>query len=126
MAINETFLNTHTVKAFSYPQHEAWIVVPEKPLNVGEHKLHMKFEGNLTNKIIGFYRSVYNDFETNEQKFIATSKFEPTYARLAFPCFDEPQLKAKFKISLVRPSDSNYIALSNMNQEVSFYLLILK
>ncbi|XP_050532031.1 glutamyl aminopeptidase-like isoform X2 [Daktulosphaira vitifoliae] len=117
MTINETVLNNNIVKAFSYPEHEAWIVVPEKSLNTGEHKLQIKFEGNLTNKIIGFYRSVYNDFETNEQKFIATSKFEPTYARLAFPCFDEPQLKAKFKINLVRPTGNNYIALSNMNQE---------
>lgn len=47
---------------------------------------------------------------------IATSKFEPTYARQAFPSFDEPQMKAKFSISLVKPNDKAYIALSNMNE----------
>lgn len=100
-------------------EHEYWVVVPNKELNAGEHKLQLEFEGSLLNKIVGFYRSVYNDVESNEQHFIATSKFEPTYARLAFPCFDEPQLKSKFKISLTRPSGKNYIALSNMNQEVN-------
>lgn len=117
--ITETKLNSSSVSAFSYPEHEFWVVVPNKDLDAGEHKLQLTFEGSLLNKIVGFYRSVYNDVESNEQRFIATSKFEPTYARLAFPCFDEPQLKSKFKISLTRPSGKNYIALSNMNQEVN-------
>lgn len=118
--IKETKLNSSTVTAFSYPKHEFWVVVPDSELSAGEHKLHLKFEGSLLNKIIGFYRSSYTDIKSNEKHFIATSKFEPTYARLAFPCFDEPQLKSKFKISLIRPSGNNYIALSNMNQEVSY------
>lgn len=117
--IIETKLNSSVVTAFSYPKHEFWVVVPDKELSAGEHKLQLIFKGSLLNKIIGFYRSVYTDILSNEKRFIATSKFEPTYARLAFPCFDEPQLKSKFKISLTRPSDKNYIALSNMNQEVS-------
>lgn len=117
--IKETKLNSNSVTAFSYPKHEFWVIVPNEELNAGEHKLQFKFEGSLLNKIVGFYRSVYTDIETNEQNYIATSKFEPTYARLTFPCFDEPQLKSKFKITLVRPSGKNYIALSNMNQEVN-------
>ena len=44
---------------------------------------------------------------------IATSKFQPTYARRAFPCFDEPSFKSTFTVTLIRPSDG-YIALSNM------------
>ncbi|KAL4150045.1 hypothetical protein QTP88_003890 [Uroleucon formosanum] len=103
--------------AFSYPKHEFWVVVPNEELSAGEYKLQLSFEGSLLNKIVGFYRSVYADSKSHEQHFIATSKFEPTYARLAFPCFDEPQLKSKFKISLTRSSGNNYIALSNMNQE---------
>lgn len=49
---------------------------------------------------------------------IATSKFQPTYARQAYPCFDEPGFKPTFKVHLVRPR-SGYIALSNMDQVVS-------
>lgn len=48
---------------------------------------------------------------------MATSKFEPTYARQAYPCFDEPAMKAKYKVSLVKPLGDDYIALSNMDQD---------
>ncbi|XP_060840151.1 glutamyl aminopeptidase-like isoform X1 [Rhopalosiphum padi] len=115
--IKETKLNSSSVTSFLYPEHEFLVIVPNEELNAGEYKLQLSFEGSLLNKIVGFYRSVYTDSKSLEQHYIATSKFEPTYARLAFPCFDEPQLKSKFKISLTRPSGNNYIALSNMNQE---------
>ena len=44
---------------------------------------------------------------------IATSKFQPTDARKAFPCFDEPSFKSTFTVTLIRPSE-RYVALSNM------------
>lgn len=50
---------------------------------------------------------------------MVTSKFEPTYARRAFPCLDEPDRKAKFAISLVKPKEASpgqWTALSNMNE----------
>ena len=67
----------------------------------------------LDNGILGFYKSVYTDEEGRSHK-MATSKFQPTYARRAFPCFDEPSFKSNFTTTLVKPSGSNYVALSNM------------
>ena len=48
-------------------------------------------------------------------RYIGTTQFQPTGARQAFPCFDEPSLKAKFKLSIVR--DPHYLALFNMPKE---------
>lgn len=49
-------------------------------------------------------------------RYLATSKFEPVDARRAFPCFDEPNIKANFTIHLVH--QDGYTALSNMPEEV--------
>ncbi|XP_067616962.1 glutamyl aminopeptidase-like [Eurosta solidaginis] len=76
--------------------------------------LGILFEGNMAGKIVGLYSSSYAKAD-GSKKVIATSKFEPTYARLAFPCFDEPAMKATFEITLVYPKDGNYHALSNMD-----------
>ena len=55
---------------------------------------------------------------------LATTHFEPTFARSAFPCFDEPHFKAKFKISIFR--DRFHIALCNMpivtTEDAGFYM----
>uniref|UniRef100_A0A1I8P3V9 Aminopeptidase n=1 Tax=Stomoxys calcitrans TaxID=35570 RepID=A0A1I8P3V9_STOCA len=97
------------------PHFEYWVTEFEKPLDVGIYSMQLDFSGSLVDRIVGFYQSSYLDKDRNEKRSIATSKFEPTYARQAFPCFDEPAMKAKFSITLVRPTADGYHALSNMD-----------
>ncbi|WKX89353.1 hypothetical protein Q1695_008753 [Nippostrongylus brasiliensis] len=73
--------------------------------------LSLEYSGELNDKMRGFYRSSYRD-ENNQEKYLASTQFESTYARYAFPCFDEPIYKATFDISLV--IDAGLTAISNM------------
>uniref|UniRef100_A0A915PS54 Aminopeptidase n=1 Tax=Setaria digitata TaxID=48799 RepID=A0A915PS54_9BILA len=75
-------------------------------------KVSMDFVGELNEKMRGFYRSSYKDTDGKEQYLFAT-QFESTFARLAFPCWDEPIYKARFDVTLV--VDERLTALSNMN-----------
>ncbi|KAI4898027.1 hypothetical protein NFI96_017466 [Prochilodus magdalenae] len=79
-------------------------------LKVGEsYQLFTDFVGELADDLGGFYRSVYK--ENGVEKVLATTQMQPTDARKAFPCFDEPAMKAYFNITLLH--DPNTIALSN-------------
>lgn len=73
--------------------------------------LSLSYEGNFgsLSNLVGFYRSRYT--EDGVIKTILATDFEPTNARAAFPCFDEPALKATFTIAIEHPTNS--IALSN-------------
>jgi len=73
--------------------------------------LRIRYDGILSDKMAGFYRSSYKDAEGNT-KYMGVTQFEATDARRAFPCWDEPAIKATYSISLVIPSE--LVALSNM------------
>ena len=65
----------------------------------GNATLYIEFAGILNDKLKGFYRSTYVDDDGNEQ-VIATTQMQATDCRRAFPCWDEPEFKAVFSITL--------------------------
>ncbi|MFA6006333.1 MAG: M1 family metallopeptidase [Candidatus Paceibacterota bacterium] len=75
----------------------------------GKCELELAFNGKITEKLAGFYRSTYE--HEGEKRTLATTQFEPVDARRAFPCFDEPSQKAIFDITLMVPKGQ--IAISN-------------
>ncbi|XP_067654001.1 aminopeptidase Ey-like [Haliotis asinina] len=83
-------------------------------LAIGHHyEIFMSFNGPLSQDGVGLYLSVYQ--EEGKNVYLATTQFEAPHARKAFPCFDEPALKAQFDITLVRQDggERNYTSLSN-------------
>ncbi|MDP8921886.1 MAG: M1 family metallopeptidase [Chloroflexota bacterium] len=79
----------------------------------GAWTLHLSFSGILNDKLHGFYRSTYRDENGNEH-VIATTQMEATDARRAFPCWDEPEFKAVFAVTLV--VDEDLMAISNARE----------
>ena len=61
--------------------------------------MSLRFRGLLNDKLRGFYRSTFTD-DDGVERVIATTQFEATDARRAFPCWDEPDFKAGFAITL--------------------------
>lgn len=88
------------------------VIALKKPLvQSSNYTIRMKFVGVLNDDLAGFYRSSYVD-ASGQKRWLAATQFQATDARRAFPCFDEPDMKATFAVTMVRPSDMN--ALSNM------------
>ncbi|XP_066503247.1 aminopeptidase Ey [Hoplias malabaricus] len=80
--------------------------------------LHTKFRGELADDLEGFYRSEYED--DGVKKVVAITQMQATYARKAFPCFDEPAMKAIFHITLIH--EPGTVALSNSREIGTEYL----
>lgn len=93
--------------------------------NKGKIKLTIVFKGILNDKMRGFYRSCYN--VDGKECHMATTQFEATDARRAFPCFDEPAQKAVFYVSLVVPKGktaiSNTLPVSVSEHEAGYEII---
>ncbi|XP_056608835.1 aminopeptidase N-like isoform X2 [Triplophysa dalaica] len=91
-------------------QTQFMVIHLKDKLQVGKsYWLHTEFRGELSDDLGGFYRSEY--VENGVKKVLATTQFQPTDARKAFPCFDEPAMKAVFHVTLLHPPET--VALSN-------------
>ncbi len=81
------------------PETERARLAVDQPLEAGAWVLHNRFSGVLNDKLTGFYRSTFTD-EAGDEHVIAVTQFEATHARKAFPCWDEPDFKAVFSVTL--------------------------
>ncbi|KAL7624561.1 hypothetical protein AAE478_006128 [Parahypoxylon ruwenzoriense] len=108
--------------SFSYDekkQRATLIFADEIPASQ-KASLQITFEGILNNDMAGFYRSKYKPVvpaaasvpSDDTFHYMFSTQFEACDARRAFPCFDEPRLKATFDFQIEIPEDQ--VALSNM------------
>jgi len=106
--------NNVGISSYSYDKdREFFILHLSTNLKKGSrYTVKITFTAFLKDNLKGFYRSEYNDKESGKKDFLAVTQFQPTDARRAFPCFDEPGMKAKFQVSLGRKKE--YSSISNM------------
>ncbi|ETN42976.1 uncharacterized protein HMPREF1541_02134 [Cyphellophora europaea CBS 101466] len=94
-----------------------------KSLPAGDAVIALKYKGTMNNSMKGFYRAKYKPVVTpaagtpsdGEHHYMFSTQFEACDARTAFPCFDEPNLKASFEFAVEIPED--LVALSNMPEK---------
>lgn len=97
---------------FNYTEYDYYVVQMASELIEGETvNLSLSFSYKLRSDLAGFYNSSYTSSDGSTH-VLAVTQFESTDARRAFPCFDEPAMKANFSIAITH--DSQYVATSNM------------
>ncbi|XP_043289619.1 uncharacterized protein [Venturia canescens] len=115
LVINENFTNVvvSTGEKYEPIEHvrdsevEFLNIVFDQDIPVGNHTLNIKYHGTDPEEFTGFYKSAaFPSFS------VAATHFEATTARRAFPCWDEPGLKARYRMSIKHYP--NYTAISNM------------
>lgn len=107
--------NTIAVKNISYDEEtQVSKLELESELKQTDDKVlvSIDYTGLIQTDMSGFYKSKYKDNEGNDAVMLST-QFESTDARKAFPCGDEPNLKATFDVSITI-SQSNWTVLGNM------------
>uniref|UniRef100_A0A671X372 Aminopeptidase n=1 Tax=Sparus aurata TaxID=8175 RepID=A0A671X372_SPAAU len=100
------------LQVLEYPQFHQLALRPDSVLTKGRrYEVHLEFAANLSDSFHGFYKSSYRT-KSGEVRVLASTQFEATFARAAFPCFDEPAFKANFTIRIIR--EPRHISISNM------------
>ncbi|PPQ88067.1 hypothetical protein CVT25_013675 [Psilocybe cyanescens] len=84
--------------------------VPETLISGSKAELKIRFAGTLAGNMVGYYRARWDHKGTTE--YYALTQLATTSARRAFPCWDEPQLKATYALTLI--SRVGTVNLSNM------------
>ncbi|RGP77469.1 aminopeptidase [Fusarium longipes] len=119
LEIHETLIEANGATVSSSPtldydkDSQTTTITFDKTIPAGQKaRLTQRFTGILNDDMAGFYRSSYKD-EQGNTKYIATTQFEATDARRAFPCLDEPALKATFTVTLI--ADKDLVCLGNMD-----------
>ncbi|CAM9811780.1 unnamed protein product [Lampetra fluviatilis] len=93
------------------PKNQYLVLELKAPLQKdATYTMATEFVGELADDLAGFYRSEYT--EGGVRKVVATTQMQPTDARKAFPCFDEPAMKATFDVTIRHKPE--YKAISNM------------
>lgn len=95
------------IAAVSYDaESETATLTLDAELPAGEHTVTLRWSGTVLEKLRGLYRS------TRPGERYAATQFAAADARRAFPCFDEPEFKARFALALTH--DASLAAIANM------------
>src|SRR3954469_24621815 len=87
---------------------EELVLAFDRPVAPGPAQLEIDYDGPFADGLRGLYRVQEGG------RWYAFTQFEPTDARRAFPCFDEPGWKTPFSVAISVPSDM--VAVANTRE----------
>ncbi|KDR73433.1 hypothetical protein GALMADRAFT_72186 [Galerina marginata CBS 339.88] len=99
-----------TTSVFDKAQERTTFQLVDKIPAGSKAEIRIAFAGELTGSMMGYYKASWK--HEGKTKHYSLTQFEPTSARRAFPCWDEPLLKATFAITMISRADTTN--LSNM------------
>jgi puromycin-sensitive aminopeptidase len=88
-----------------HPERETVEFVFDAPVQPGHARLELRFSGRLRKDLCGLYASQVGD------RHYAFTQLAATHARRLMPCFDEPAMKARYRLSVL--TDARNVVLSN-------------
>ncbi|GJJ09825.1 hypothetical protein Clacol_004049 [Clathrus columnatus] len=109
---SESSTNVVALENVSYDEdvERTTVTLPQALKQGSSIRLSIKHSRELTNELMGYYFSAYKD--EGKERHYSLTQFEATAARRAFPCWDEPMLKATFQIAMISREET--VSLSNM------------
>jgi aminopeptidase N len=92
--------------AATLAQHDGHILLPAASLKAGQNSVELDFDSGVAEAS----RAITRYVDSQDGSEYLYSLFVPMDASLAFPCFDQPDLKARFTLSVTAPSDWTIVA----------------
>ena len=101
----------HVVQPSVDKQHErVTLSLPQSVAQGSSLSIVAGYKGEIDQSMMGYYQSTWR--HDGESGHYALTQFEPTSARRAFPCWDEPSHKATYTFRMLHRT--NTTALANM------------
>lgn len=107
--VNKVLVNSKLTDDYIYNDH--FILLPGKNLVKGKNDIRISFSHDYAKDARGFYR--FKDPRDN-LSYVYTH-FEPYDANRLFPQFDQPDLKATFKLTVIAPA--NWTVISSVREQ---------
>ncbi len=95
-------------KKSDFQKNNFFILLPSKNLKEGKNTVHIEYENEYNHTGDGLHQF----FDPEDQTEYLYSNFEPYDAHRMFPCFDQPDLKATYSLSVESPKEWKVISNS--------------
>lgn len=108
--IHDIFINQDKVE---YTYDKKNIYIKHSFIKQQDYNIKITFDNNISSELVGLYYSTYENKKI--KKNLISTQFESKYCRNFIPCFDDPQLKSRFK--MIMTGNQKLTFLSNMDVE---------